>query len=155
MVDLSNINFEESETTPAFEPMPDGWYTAEIIESEDRLSNSGNKYLSFTFEINDDGGLGQFIGRRVWYHVNNSHPDEAVRTRALRDLARLAESCKVVKPKDSEELHGIPLDIKLAIEEGKEGVSDRNKVLSFRISKGVATPPKPKSNGGNNRPWET
>jgi hypothetical protein len=162
MVDLSSIQIRDEAPTTNFEPMPDGWYGAEIIESDFRTSATGNRYLSLTFQINDDGGAGQFIGRRVWANLNLLHPEDSVRVRAEAEYGNLVRSLKLANAgdenatvADSVEMHGIPVDIKLMRKDDKD-YGPKSEIKQYRTSSGAATPPAKAGNGSSKgRPWET
>ncbi len=156
MVDLSSIQIPDEAPATNYDPLPNGWYGAEIIESDWVISATDNRYLSLTFQINDDGGAGQYIGRRVWGNLNLEHSTESVKEIAKQQYGNLVRSLKLAGVADSDEMHGIPVDIKLSIEEGRDGYGPKNKIQAFRTSSGAATPPAKAGNGSSNgRPWET
>jgi hypothetical protein len=156
MVDLSDI-----EVLPPrdFEPLPEGWYGAEIIDSDKPIASEGHPYLSVTFSINDDGGSGEHIGRRIWGVFSLWNPDEKKRKAGQRNYSDMCQAMKLTtKAANSEALHGIPLDIKLVIKEGnkEKGFRAKNQIYGYRISAGVAIPPTQAVSGASNgRPWET
>jgi hypothetical protein len=163
MTDLSSVQIRDEAPATDYEVMPDGWYGAEIIESETRTSATGNRYLSLTFQINDDRGAAQFIGRRVWHNINLFHEKKTTRVRAEEEFGALVRSLRLVragdenaKVSDSVELHGIPVDIRLKRKEGQDGYGPKSEIKQYRTSSGVATPPTKAGNGNSNgRPWET
>ena len=156
MVDLNSIELLDEAPAANYDPLPNGWYGAEIIESDDPTSAAGNRYLSFTFQVNDDGGAGQYIGRRVWANFNLFHSKENVTLIAQEQYSNLVRALKLTAVGDSYEMHGIPVDIKLTTEEGRGGYGPKNKIQAFRTSTGAATPPAKAGNGSSNgRPWET
>ena len=162
MADLSSIKIPDEAPTTNYEVMPDGWYVAEVIESDMQTSATGNRYLGLTFQINDDGGSGQFIGRRVWANLNLKHPKESVREIAEQQFGNLVRSLKLVRAGDenatvgdSVEMHGIPVDIKLKRKDD-EGYGPKSEIVQYRTSSGAATPPQKAGNGSSNgRPWES
>jgi hypothetical protein len=164
MADLSSIKILDEAPTTNYEVMPDGWYVAEVIESDFQTSDKGNRYLGLTFQINDDNGSGQFIGRRVWAILNLEHPTGDVRKRAQMDYSSLVRSLKLARAgdenatvKDSVELHGIPVDIRL-MRKDSEGYGPKSEIKQYRTSSGAATPPQKTQAGNgssNGRPWES
>ena len=107
---MSTLNFNANEVEPStgFDPIPAGKYQAIIIESEMKPTRTGNgQYLQSGFEIIDN----EYKGRRVWARLNleNSNPD-AVRI-ARADLSAICRAVNILQPRDSVELHNIPLTI--------------------------------------------
>ena len=162
MADLSSIKILDLPPAAEYKVMPDGWYDAEVIESDFQTSAKGHRYLGLTFKINDDGGSGQSIGRRVWAIFNLEHPTDDVKKRAQVDYSSLVRSLKLARAgdenatvKDSVEMHGIPVGIKLKRKDDPE-FGPKSEIVQYRISDGAATPPTVAGNGSSNgRPWES
>jgi len=107
---MATINFNASEVAPnaGFTPIPAGKYVAVINDSEMKPTKSGGgQYLQFEFEIIE----GDYAGRKLWARLNldNVNPD-AVRI-ARADLSAICHAVNIMTPKDSVELHNLPLVI--------------------------------------------
>ena len=89
------------------EPIPDGTYTAVIIESDRGPFNDASKgeKLTLKFEITD----GSHAGRWVWANLNLWHVSDAARKFAERDLGSICRAVNVAGFSDTEELHNKPL----------------------------------------------
>ena len=147
------LNFEmlEPETSSRFEPLPEGWYSASILETEERLSKTGNKYLNVTFEITS----ADHAGRRVWERYNVYYPDEIKAQRARQECHKLSTALGFANvPPFSEEMLDLHLDIRLKIKEGKDGYGPKNEVAAYRAAPSPNPPvantaPLPKAANGD------
>lgn len=116
MGNLSELNFDADVVEPAtdFAPLPAGQYLAMAIGSEWKTTASGNgEYLQFCWEIVD----GDHKGRRVWDRLNLKNPNETAVKIANGTLSAICRAVGVPRPKDSSELHGKPLTMRLTLEE--------------------------------------
>lgn len=107
---MSTINFNANEVEPStgYDPIPAGKYQAVITESEMKPTKTGNgQYLQLEFEIIE----GEYKNRKVWARLNleNANAD-AVRI-ARADLSAICRAVNVLQPRDSVELHNLPLTI--------------------------------------------
>ena len=89
------------------EPIPDGTYTAVIIESDRAPFNDPAKgeRLTLKFEITDSS----HAGRWVWANLNLWHVSDAARNFAERDLGSICRAVNVAGFSDTSELHHKPL----------------------------------------------
>jgi hypothetical protein len=134
---MVNIDFnaeEELQKLPEdqrgeFPPLPDAWYTAQIIESEQKATKAGTgHYLQLTFEILDDN----YAGRRAWARLNIDNPSaEAVRI-AKSDLARICQALKINALSDTQQLHNSPLQIRVIYKEGDDGYGPSNEIRGYK-----------------------
>ena len=111
---MANLgNFDASKVDPAssFDPIPAGKYLAAIVASELRPTKSGSgHYLELTFEIAE----GQHKGRRLWARLNLDNPNPQAVQIARGELSAICRAVGVLQPRDSAELHNLPLSIKVA-----------------------------------------
>ena len=121
---LLDLQFDQTEIQDAhksdFDPIPAGTYTAEITRSEIKNNNSGSgNRLSLGLKIID----GTHAGR-------NSNP--IAQQIGRKQMAQLVSACGKSSVQDSSELHGIPMQIKVAIRVDKTGQYDpSNEVKKF------------------------
>lgn len=128
MAMLPNVFRAEDNRGSGFDPLPAGWYEAEVTKSEIKPTKSGGQMLSVAFKIIE----GEFAKRVVYanYNLVNANP-QAVEI-AKRELAALCDAAGIDEIEDSAELHGIPIQIKLKIEEGNAQYPDRNAVSGYK-----------------------
>ena len=134
MADLDFDLLEPSEER-SFEPLPEGWYQAVVLETEKTTSSAGNDMLNVAFEITQV----EHSGRRAWNNFNLWHPTENVVGIAQRQFSDMARACGLTNCKDSDELVGLHLDIFLKVEQGNGAYGPKNRVVSFR--RAPAQPP--------------
>ncbi|HAG6428546.1 TPA: DUF669 domain-containing protein [Escherichia coli] len=92
--------------------MPAGWYVVQIVNSEIKPTKTpGGARLNLQFKIMQ----GDFAGRVMFggYNVKNANP-VAVQI-AMEELAELSRAVKVPVWNDTEQLHGIPFNLKVKV----------------------------------------
>jgi|TARA_R100001244_G_scaffold46929_1_gene41843 hypothetical protein len=134
---MVNINFnaeEELQKLPEdqrgeFPPLPDSWYTAQIIESEQKATKAGTgHYLQLTFEILDD----TYRGRRAWARLNIDNPSEEAVRIAKADLAKICQALKINALNDTQQLHNSPLQIRVIYKEGDKTFGPSNEIRGYK-----------------------
>jgi hypothetical protein len=108
MSNLHGFNAYDVDPNSEFDPVPAGKYLAIIIESEAKPTKSGKgSFLELTFEILD----GDYKGRKLWARLNLENPNETAVKIARAELSAICHAVGVMQPKDSMELHDLPLTI--------------------------------------------
>jgi hypothetical protein len=134
MANLNNFNAGEVDPSVGFDPIPAGKYLAVITESEMKPTKAGQgQYLELTFQILD----GPHKGRLVWSRLNleNSNPTTVKLARA--ELSSVCRAVGVMAPKDSVELHNIPLTIKVVLKKRQDSGELANVIRGYE-RKGAA-----------------
>lgn len=110
MADLKGYNANDHDPTDAeFKPLPEGYYIALITKSEKKRNNKDTgDVLNLTFEIVE----GEHKGRNVWASLNLTNPSAKAAKIGNAQLGVICRIVKIMTPKDSVELHGIPIRIK-------------------------------------------
>jgi hypothetical protein len=129
--------------------IPKGNYQAQVVESAVMPTASGRgECLKLTFEI----GAGEFCGRRIieWFNIVNAHA--TAQRIAQQMLARLCAAAGLSGIADSEELHGIPVMIRVDIRPGSDGYGDRTVIKDYRPLAAPIPPPRAAVTG--RRPWD-
>jgi len=104
-----------------FQPIPEGWHTAEIDQIEVKRAKSGNVGMSLTFRILSDLAPG-----RLHFHwLNAAHPEPKVRAMAAKDWARVVRAAGLDEcpARECAKLLGKIIQIKLAAR--KDDASER------------------------------
>lgn len=141
-MELDGFDANEVPPADAFEPLPVGWYTAWIIESEEKETKSGSgTYLQLTLEIQG----GPYEGRKLWDRLNLNNPNATAVDIARRTLSAICHAVGVPNPKNSEDLHFKPLAVRVVMKKF-EG-EDKNEVKGYRAVGASGDAPKapPKS----------
>lgn len=107
---------QHDEMNSGFEPIPTGDYLARIVESDIKDTNKKNgKYIKLKFEIME----GEFKGRFIWTNLNIINPNPVAVEIAQKELATICRAVGKAVIQDTQELHGIPLKMKVKIKPAK------------------------------------
>ncbi|MBK9187354.1 MAG: DUF669 domain-containing protein [Phycisphaerales bacterium] len=154
MANLNNFNAGDVDPSVGFDPIPAGKYLAVITESEMKPTKAGQgRYLELTFQILD----GPHKGRLVWSRLNleNSNPTTVKLARA--ELSAVCRAVGVMAPKDSVELHNIPLEVSVGCKKRQDTGDITNVVKGYaRKGGGTAAPTtgRPAAGAGSPPPWK-
>ena len=112
-----------------FEPLPPGNYGCEVIQSDVVDTKTGlGRQMKLTLKVTE----GEFEGRRVWANIMVRHQNEMAQRIGQQVIASLISAAGIGPIDDTEELHGIPVVAKIAIETDKSGQYEpRNVVKGF------------------------
>ena len=128
MANLNGFNANDVDPSVGFDPIPDGKYLAAITESEQKATKSGvGQYLQLTFQVLD----GEFKGRLLWARLNLDNPNATTVKIARAELSAICRAVGVLAPKDSVELHNIPLVITVSHKKRKDTAELTNAITGY------------------------
>lgn len=128
MADLQGFDAHAVEPASDFEPIPAGKYQAVITDSEMKPTRAGTgSYLQLTFQVID----GPYANRLLWARLNLDNPNETARKIAQGELSAICRAVGVMAPKDSAELHNLPLVINVRCEKRTDTGEITNEVKGF------------------------
>ena len=137
-----NFNAEEVEPSSSFDPIPARWYTAIISNSEMKATRDGyGEYLSLTLQIIE----GQYENRLVFARLNLKNANDKAVDIARKDLAAICRAVGVMSPQASEELHDIPLMIKVKVRPASGDYEASNDIGGYKAVEGANLTPAPKA----------
>ncbi len=153
---MSTLNFNANEVEPStgFDAIPAGKYQVVITDSEMKTTKTGNgQYLQLEFEIIE----GEYKNRKVWSRLNLENPNTDAVRMARADLSAICRAVNVLQPRDSVELHNLPLTITVRCRKNQDdeivnevrGYAPREQI-SGMIAAALATPPA--QTGSNSAP---
>jgi hypothetical protein len=119
-----------------FEPLPAGWYTATISQSELKATKAGNgQYIKLRYDITGPSHQGRVVFGNL--NIKNANPKaEEIGRQQLGDIMRAIGLAKVT---DTDQLIGGQIAIKLEVKEDAQyGAS--NEVKGFKSVSGSAAP---------------
>lgn len=138
-------------------PIPAGKYRCAMVKSEwkDTKKKDG-QYLECTFEVL----AGEFKGKKLWARLNlkNKSPD-AVRI-SQGELSAICHATGILKPKDSHELHNVPLIIAVKVKKRTDNGENTNEIDGYESTEkasptnGQAAQPVGAGAGAEPAPWE-
>lgn len=128
MANLNGFNANEVEPTTAFDPLPAGKYVAAITNSQMKPTKNGDgSYLEFEFEVLD----GDFRGRKVWDRLCINHPNATTVKIARGNLSAICRAVGVMQPRDSVDLHNLPLVITVKCKKRQDTGDITNEVKGY------------------------
>lgn len=144
---MANLNFDATEVVPSagFDPLPAGKYVAVIEASENKPTrNQQGHYLELTFVVIE----GEYANRRLWARLNLDNPNPKAVEMARADLSAICRAVDVMRPTDSEDLHNIPLVIRVKCRKREDTGEITNEVGGYeaRTQGGEALKPPPVNN---------
>ncbi|MCC6581541.1 MAG: DUF669 domain-containing protein [Phycisphaeraceae bacterium] len=128
MANIGNFNANDVEPNTPFDPLPAGKYLAAITASEMKPTKSGDgTYLQLEFEVLE----GEFRGRKVWDRLCINHPNAMTVKIARGNLSAICRAVGVMQPKDSCDLHLIPLIVSVAVKKRPDTGELTNEIRGY------------------------
>jgi len=148
---MANLNgFDARQVDPAsdFEPIPAGKYLAIITESAMKPTKSGSgSYLELVFEVIE----GEHKGRNLWARLNLDNPNPLTVQIARAELSAICRATGVMQPKDSIELHNLPLLLTVKCKKREDTGDITNEVKGY--AKKEAATGQPQQATSQTPPW--
>jgi hypothetical protein len=128
MANLNGFNATEVEPTTTFEPLPAGRYLAAITESEMKPTKSGSgSYLQLTFTVVE----GEYKNRVLWARLNLNNPNATAVKIARGELSAICRAVGVLQPRDSVDLHNLPLVITVKLKKRDDTGELTNEIKGY------------------------
>lgn len=152
MAELGNYDATGGEMMGDRSALPAGEYVAAMVKSDKKDAQAaGNAYINCEFEVMD----GPAKGRRFWTMLNLWNSNAQAVEIAQRELNSIMHACGRLRVSDTQELHGIPMRIKLRVKTDSYG--EKNLVSSYKSLNespvGGVQQSAPQASGGN-KPWQ-
>ncbi len=149
MANLTGFNANDVDPNFGFEPIPAGKYLAVITESEQKPTKSGTgKYLQLTFQVLE----GACKGRLLWARLNLDNPNATAVKIARAELSAICRAVGVLAPKDSLELHNVPLVITVGHKKRADTAELTNVITAYAKKEAAAAPATATPENGK-APW--
>ncbi len=151
MADLGNFNAHDVEPTTPFEPIPAGRYLAAVTASEMKKTKSGaGSFLELTFTILE----GEHKGRLLWARLNLNNPNATAVKMARAELSAICRAVGVMQPKDSVDLHNIPLLVTVKLKKRTDNDELTNEIKGYEPKSAAAGQPQQAPAADNTPPWK-
>jgi len=148
MTNLQGFDANEVEPMDEFEPIPAGKYPAVITESEMKPTKSGTgSYLELVFQIIE----GEYKGRLLWSRLNLDNPNDLAVKIAQGELSAICRAVGVMQPKDSIELHNLPLIVSVKCKKREDTGEIVNEIKGYAKKETAAA--QPKQEASSTPPW--
>lgn len=149
MADLNGFDARKVEPAADFEAIPAGKYLAAITESEMKETKAGTgSYLQLTFTILE----GEYKNRILWARLNLNNPNATAVKIARAELSAICHAVGVMSPKDSVELHNLPLLITVKCKKRDDTGEIVNEVKGY--ARKEAATGQPQQATDNTPPWK-
>ncbi len=150
MVALHGFDASQVEPAAPFVPIPAGRYLSMITESEMKATKAATgSYLQLKFQIVD----GAFKNRVLWARLNLNNPSGAAVQIARAELSAICRAVAVLAPKDSAELHDLPLVIHVRLTKRDDTGELANDISGYSLKETLdANGP---AASGSTPPWAT
>lgn len=122
---MAQLNFDANTVAPtqSLQALPAGWYQAKIIESELKPTRDGaGSYLQLTLEVLTP----PHAGRKVTDRLNLQNRNPVAVEIAYGTLSAYCHATGVIQMTDSQQLHGIPINIRLSVRNDPTGQYEPN-----------------------------
>ncbi len=151
MANLNGFNANEVEPNAPFEPLPAGKYLAAITDTEMKPTKKGDgAYLELTFEVLD----GPCKGRKIWDRLCINHPNPQTVQIARGSLSAICRAVGVLQPRDSVELHNIPLLITVKLKKREDTGELTNEIKGYEPKAVAAGHPQQAPASDTTPPWK-
>lgn len=148
MANLQGFNAHDVDPTTEFDPIPAGKYLAIITDSEMKPTKTGSgSYLQLTFEVLD----GPCKGRKLWARLNLDNPNQTTVKIAQAELSAVCRAVGVMQPRDSIELHDLPLTISVRCKKRDDTGEITNEIKGFEKKDAAAG--QPQQAAASTPPW--
>ena len=124
-----------------YEPLPEGWYDAVAKKAEWVPTKAGNGHFQkWTFVVGPEH-------RTLIARFNIDNPNQQAVEIAQRKLASFVRAAGKTAIRDTDELIGVHVRMRLTLEEAREGYRASNEVAAFAPAGGKAAAPNPPAEG--------
>jgi hypothetical protein len=151
-LEFDNWDLVQGDSPKEFTPLPDGWYDARIMGAELRTTKSNTgRYIAVRYDIIG----GDYSGRVIFGNVTINNKSAAAEGIGRKQLSQIAMAGGMTAlPKDSDELVGMDLKIKVTIRAATEQWPASNDVKDWKpMDGGSSMPTPPKKSNGATAPW--
>ena len=146
------LNFDATQIEVSennYEVIPDNTVVNAVISASEwkETKDKTGGYLSLKWEVIE----GQYKGRVIFENINLQNSNEKAVKIAQETLAKICNAIGKQKVANSEELHNIPLSIKLGVTPAQNGYEPSNKIKSYSSLSSGANQVQPQSE--TKPPW--
>ena len=116
---MATLNFNAGEVEPnaGFDPIPADKYVAMMTGSQMKPTKNGDgSYLELEFTVLE----GQYKDRKLWDRLCLNHPNPETVKIARGTLSALCRAVGVMQPRDSADLHNLPLLVTVRLKKRKD-----------------------------------
>lgn len=127
MANLNGFDANKHEPNKAFDPLPAGKYLAMITESDNKPTAKGGGMIVLVFTVCE----GEHKGRKLWVRLNLQNANPQAVAIAQGDLSAICRAVGIMTPRDTQELHAIPVCLTVKCRKRKDTNEMENVVAGF------------------------
>jgi hypothetical protein len=151
MANLNGFDANTVEPTSSFDPLPAGKYLAAITGTEMKPTKNGDgSYLEIELTVLE----GPHKDRKVWDRLCLVHPNAQTVKIARGNLSALCRAIGVMQPRDSVELHNIPLLVTVRVKKREDTGELTNEVKGYAKKETAAGKPQQAAPTDSTPPWK-
>jgi hypothetical protein len=148
MSDLTGFDASKVEPRMAMDPIPAGKYVAILSGSELKSNKAGTgQFLELVFTIIE----GEYKNRQLWARLNLFNPNQVAMKIAQAELSALCRAVGVMTPRDSVELHGLPVVLRVRLKRRADTQELTNTIAGYEPR--AAMTGQPQQVQTNTPPW--
>lgn len=120
---MAQLNFDSTNVEPSqsFDPLPDGWYAVQMTASEMKPTKDGSgAYLETELTCLE----APYTNRKLFYRLNLKNSNPVAQEIAYKQLSAICHATGVIQVADSQQLHGIPFKVRVAVRKDASGKYD-------------------------------
>lgn len=144
---MAQIQFDARTVNPneVVEALPAAWYNMAISNSEMKPTKDGaGAYLELTLKVLD----GQFANRTTKDRLNLKNNNAMAQEIAYKTLSAICHATGVIQLQDSQQLHNIPMKVKLSLRPANGEYDASNDVKGYKnINEVTGTTTQPPAQG--------
>ena len=148
---MARLDFDANTVEPkqSFDPIPAGKYLVGITESEMKRTKAGDgEYLKLTIQVLE----GEHKGRLLWVQLNLRNKNPKTVEIALAELSAICRAVNTMMPRDSVELHNLPMLVTVKLAKRKDSPGEFENRIS-KYEKREMTPGVPPQATTQGAPW--
>lgn len=150
MADLNGFNAHDIDPNTGFDPIPSGKYLVVITATDMKPTKNGKgEYLEIEMEVLE----GPHKGRKLWDRLTLKHTNEQTVEIARGTLSSICRAVNVMKPRDSVELHNVPLVASVGLKKREDNGEMANTIRGYE-KRDLAVPQRASAVAGSAPPWK-
>jgi hypothetical protein len=130
----ATFNAMDVEPSAGFGAVPAGEYNVKIVDTEFKPTQAGPRALSVQMEILD----GKYKGQRLFDNLNLENANPKARDIAIKTLSAICRATNVLQLADTEQLHNIPMTVKVKLEPAKGEYPEKNVIQKYSAYVGAS-----------------
>lgn len=127
---MATLNFDASQVEPSAgrDPLPAGKYVVAVTASEMKPTRNGaGQYLELEYQVLE----GEHKGRKLWSRHTLNHPSAQTVQIARGELSAICRAIGIMTPKDSAELHNLPLSVTIKVKKREDNGEPTNEISAW------------------------